>query len=305
MLLPTKNKTTKYEHVIPQLVAIEQDPKIQGLSSYLNTVGGDIEAGLAIARDGQQLVQTDGVPRARRRPLHRRSHCRGGTLPLHRAHRDHYRSIRSGLRVCSSACRRRTSTWTKCRTGSSGFSWIIPHYRTSGCVKPCSARASSSGRGHRVMGRDAVDLGLIDELGGYEQAMDMLQPSHCGEQRDFLQRRGTRWSGPWHVVACSAEDRRLAALRTPSEATTGGLTMLWTIVPEEWIMDVEEAPPVVSRNVCRSGAGRAGALDRRNDRVCTAFCPLIPRTTCGPNCSRERFGCAPTTNPHRFSYGVA
>ncbi len=49
MLLPTKNKTTKYEHVLPQLVAVEQDPKIDGLLVILNTVGGDIEAGLAIA----------------------------------------------------------------------------------------------------------------------------------------------------------------------------------------------------------------------------------------------------------------
>jgi len=49
MVLPPRNKTTKYEHVIPQLVAIEQNPKIKGLLIVLNTVGGDIEAGLAIA----------------------------------------------------------------------------------------------------------------------------------------------------------------------------------------------------------------------------------------------------------------
>ena len=47
--LPPQNKTTKYEHVIPQLVAIEQDPDIEGLVIILNTVGGDVEAGLAIA----------------------------------------------------------------------------------------------------------------------------------------------------------------------------------------------------------------------------------------------------------------
>ena len=47
--LPQENKTTKYEHVIPQLVAIEQDPSIEGLMIILNTVGGDVEAGLAIA----------------------------------------------------------------------------------------------------------------------------------------------------------------------------------------------------------------------------------------------------------------
>lgn len=49
ILLPPKNKTTKYEHVIPQLIAIEQNPNIKGLLIVLNTVGGDIEAGLAIA----------------------------------------------------------------------------------------------------------------------------------------------------------------------------------------------------------------------------------------------------------------
>ncbi|WP_276352441.1 ClpP family protease [Cohnella caldifontis] len=49
MMLPPQNKTTKYEHVIPQLVAAEQNPKIEGLLIVLNTVGGDVEAGLAIA----------------------------------------------------------------------------------------------------------------------------------------------------------------------------------------------------------------------------------------------------------------
>lgn len=47
--LPPKNKTTKYEHVIPQIVAVEQNPKIEGLLLILNTVGGDVEAGLAIS----------------------------------------------------------------------------------------------------------------------------------------------------------------------------------------------------------------------------------------------------------------
>lgn len=48
-ILSPQNKTTKYEHVIPQLVAIEEEPKIDGLLILLNTVGGDVEAGLAIA----------------------------------------------------------------------------------------------------------------------------------------------------------------------------------------------------------------------------------------------------------------
>lgn len=48
-VLPEQNKTTKYEHVIPQLVAIEESREIEGLLIILNTVGGDVEAGLAIA----------------------------------------------------------------------------------------------------------------------------------------------------------------------------------------------------------------------------------------------------------------
>lgn len=49
MALPPQNKTTKYEHLLPQLVAIEQNPKIEGVLIILNTVGGDVEAGLAIS----------------------------------------------------------------------------------------------------------------------------------------------------------------------------------------------------------------------------------------------------------------
>lgn len=49
MHLPPQNKTTKYEHVLPQLIAIEQNPDIEGLVIILNTVGGDVEAGLALS----------------------------------------------------------------------------------------------------------------------------------------------------------------------------------------------------------------------------------------------------------------
>lgn len=48
-ILPPQNKTTKYEHIMPALVAVEQDRSIEGLVIILNTVGGDVEAGLAIA----------------------------------------------------------------------------------------------------------------------------------------------------------------------------------------------------------------------------------------------------------------
>lgn len=48
-ILPENNKTTRYENVIPQLIAVEEEPSIKGLLVILNTVGGDVEAGLALA----------------------------------------------------------------------------------------------------------------------------------------------------------------------------------------------------------------------------------------------------------------
>lgn len=49
MMLSQSDKSTKYEHLIPQLVAIEQDDSIKGVLVILNTAGGDVESGLAIA----------------------------------------------------------------------------------------------------------------------------------------------------------------------------------------------------------------------------------------------------------------
>lgn len=48
-ILSNGKKTTKYEHVIPLLIAAQEDPKIEGLFIILNTVGGDVEAGLALS----------------------------------------------------------------------------------------------------------------------------------------------------------------------------------------------------------------------------------------------------------------
>ena len=48
-ILPPEQKSTKYEHIIPLLVSIEQSDEVEGLLIILNTMGGDVEAGLAIA----------------------------------------------------------------------------------------------------------------------------------------------------------------------------------------------------------------------------------------------------------------
>ena len=53
-------KTTKYEHVIPQLVAVQEDPAVEGLLVLINTVGGDVEAGLALA----ELIASISKPSA-------------------------------------------------------------------------------------------------------------------------------------------------------------------------------------------------------------------------------------------------
>ena len=58
MILPPNTKTTKYEHVIPQLVMTAENSDIDGLLIILNTVGGDVEAGLAIA----ELIAHLGKP---------------------------------------------------------------------------------------------------------------------------------------------------------------------------------------------------------------------------------------------------
>ncbi len=57
---PQGTKTTKYEHLIPQLVAVEEDPEIEGVLIILNTVGGDVEAGLALA----ELIASISKPSA-------------------------------------------------------------------------------------------------------------------------------------------------------------------------------------------------------------------------------------------------
>ena len=56
--LPPQNKTTKYEHIIPQIIALKENPKVKGFLLILNTVGGDVEAGLALA----ELITSIGKP---------------------------------------------------------------------------------------------------------------------------------------------------------------------------------------------------------------------------------------------------
>jgi ATP-dependent protease ClpP protease subunit len=58
-ILPPQKKTTKYEHIIPQLINVEINPQIKGLMVILNTVGGDVEAGLALS----ELINSISKPK--------------------------------------------------------------------------------------------------------------------------------------------------------------------------------------------------------------------------------------------------
>lgn len=55
---PPQNKTTKYEHMIPEIINLEQNDNVEGILFVLNTVGGDVEAGLAIA----EMIRSLGKP---------------------------------------------------------------------------------------------------------------------------------------------------------------------------------------------------------------------------------------------------
>ena len=59
-VLDSNQKTTKYDHIIPQLISLEEDKKITGILFVLNTLGGDVEAGLAIA----ELISSMSTPTA-------------------------------------------------------------------------------------------------------------------------------------------------------------------------------------------------------------------------------------------------
>lgn len=174
VLLPTKNKTTKYEHVLPQLVAVEQDPKIEGLLVILNTVGGDIEAGLAIA----ELVNSLSKPVV--------------SLVLGGGH-----SIGAPIAVAADySFIAPTATITIHPIRLTGLvigvpqtyeyldkmqdrviQFLVKHSRiTEARLRETMFRTGELVRdvGTVLIGRDAVELGLIDELGGLNMAMATL-----------------------------------------------------------------------------------------------------------------------------------
>jgi ATP-dependent protease ClpP protease subunit len=174
LALPPQNKTTKYEHLIPQLVAIEQNPKIEGVLVILNTVGGDVEAGLAIS----EMLSTLSKPTV--------------SIVLGGGH-----SIGVPIAVsCDHSYIAETATMTIHPIRLTGLVIGVPQTfeyldkmqeRVVNFVTKHSHIAEEKFKdlmfakgnltrdiGTNVIGVEAVEMGLIDEVGGLGQAMKKL-----------------------------------------------------------------------------------------------------------------------------------
>ncbi len=173
--MPSQNKTTKYEHVIPQLVAIEESKEIDGLLIILNTVGGDVEAGLAIA----ELLATMKTPSA--------------SLVLGGGH-----SIGVPLAVsCDKSFIVPSATMTVHPVRMNGLVLGVPQtlsyfekmqdrivnfVQSNSKISEEDFRSLMMKTGELVMdvgtvldGKSAVKCGLIDEIGGLSDALDFLE----------------------------------------------------------------------------------------------------------------------------------
>lgn len=181
-VLPPQSKTTKYEHVIPQLFAVEQNPKIEGLLVILNTAGGDVEAGLAIS----ELISSLSKPSV--------------SLVLGGGH-----SIGIPIAVsCSESYISPTGTMTVHPIRYTGL--VINGHQQFEYLQKMQERVNKFIVQHSTMseqhlkelmfatgelaqdigtilvGQDAVDLGLIGSVGGLKEAYSALQRLIDGKQ---------------------------------------------------------------------------------------------------------------------------
>ena len=91
-------KATKYEHLLPKLAEVEDNEEIDGLLILLNTLGGDVEAGLSIAEMIASLSKPTVSLVLGGQSFHRRTHCCGGGLFFYCPQRDYYRASGPFLR---------------------------------------------------------------------------------------------------------------------------------------------------------------------------------------------------------------
>ncbi|MDU2066151.1 MAG: ATP-dependent Clp protease proteolytic subunit [Sporomusaceae bacterium] len=175
MILPPNNKTTKYEHVMPQLVAIEQNPDIEGFMLLLNTVGGDVEAGLAIA----EMIASMSKPSVS--IVLGGGHSIGVPIAVSATHSFIVESatmtihpIRlTGLVIGAQSSfdylekmQERVNKFVVSHSHIAEEKWKELLYKIGDLSRDI---------GTSVGGRDAVNYGLIGEIGGVSQAMQKLQ----------------------------------------------------------------------------------------------------------------------------------
>ena len=174
-VLPAENKTTKYEHIIPQLIAVEENPEIKGLLLTLNTVGGDVEAGLAIAEMIASLSKpavsivlggghSIGIPMAVAADYS--FITKTATMTLH--------PIRTSGMVITA---RPTFEYMK-KTQERVVNFIEEHSRADRekilSLINCTDNMAND-VGTILFGKEAVDAGLIDEVGGIKSAIKKLR----------------------------------------------------------------------------------------------------------------------------------
>ncbi|EPZ46209.1 ClpP family protease [Alicyclobacillus acidoterrestris] len=174
MVLPPQNKTTKYEHIIPQLVAVEESEKVHGLLLILNTVGGDVEAGLAIAELVASLSKPTvslvlggghsiGVPIAVSSDYTFIAESASMTI-----HPIRLNGLVIGVQQSFEYLEKMQDRVTK---------FVVDHSNiTEDKFRELMLNTGQMARdiGTTVIGPDAVKYGLVDEIGGLGEAMRKL-----------------------------------------------------------------------------------------------------------------------------------
>ena len=178
MELPAQNKTTKYEHLIPQIAAVEQAEDIDGLLVLLNTVGGDVEAGLAIAeliagmtKPTVSLVlgggHSIGVPLA---VAARRSFI-AASAAMTIAMTIHPVRINGTIIAVPQAFEYLAKIQERISDFITGHSHIQPE-RLAGLMRETGQLTADVGT--VISGREAQEIGLIDRVGTLSDALEEL-----------------------------------------------------------------------------------------------------------------------------------
>lgn len=184
MVLPADNKTTKYEHLIPQLVAVEENPKLKGLLVILNTVGGDVEAGLALAEMISTLSKPTvslvlggghsiGIPLATSTDYSFIAET--ATMTLH--------PIRTNGLVITAET---TFDYLR-RTQDRVIRFIETHSKADReTITRLMDRTDNMPNdvGTILFGHEAVEIGIIDEVGGLSQALQKLRGMFSKESEE-------------------------------------------------------------------------------------------------------------------------